>query len=101
MTIWANLQGGSRTIMANRNKTYDVFLSYAANDAPLAIELANACRASGLEAFIDRELLPGGSKFSDALREALAESRAVLAVLSPSGLTPFMEIEIGAAQAWK
>jgi hypothetical protein len=85
--------------MANRKKTYDVFISHSANDAPLAVELANVCRASGLEAITGRELLPGGEA-GDALWEALAESQAVLAVLSPSGPTPSMGIEIGAARAW-
>ena len=36
----------------------------------------------------------------DATREAIAESRVFLIILSPSGLTPSMTIEIGAAQAW-
>ena len=37
----------------------------------------------------------------DAYRwEALAESRALLTILSPSGLTSSMELEIGAARAW-
>src|SRR2546421_12134310 len=85
--------------MANRKKTYDVFISHSVTDAPLAVELANVCRASGLEAITGQELLPGGEA-SDALWEALAESRAVLAVLSPSGPTPSMGIEIGAAWAW-
>jgi len=85
--------------MANRSKTYDVFISHSASDAPLAAELANACRASGLEAITERELSPG-REASDALWEALAESRAFLAVLSPSGPTPSMGIEIGAARAW-
>src|SRR5262245_44089127 len=99
MTILANSQGASETIMANRSKTYDVFISHSASDAPLATELANACRASGLEAITDRELSPV-REASDALWEALAESRALLAVLSPSGPTPSMGIEIGAARAW-
>jgi hypothetical protein len=85
--------------MVNRSKTYDVVISHSVSDASLAAELANACRASGLEAVTDRELLPGGEA-GDVLWEALAESRALLAVLSPSGPTPSMGIEIGAARAW-
>jgi hypothetical protein len=34
------------------------------------------------------------------LWDALAESRALLTILSPSGPTPSMAIEIGAARAW-
>jgi hypothetical protein len=85
--------------MANHNKTYDVFISHSANDAALAAQLADACRLGGLEAVTDRELLPD-AEVSDALWEALAESRALLAILSPAGLTPSMGSEIGAAQAW-
>jgi hypothetical protein len=85
--------------MTRLNKTYDVFISHSASDAALAAELAKTCRASGLEAVTDRELL-SDAEASDALWEALAESRALLAVLAPSGPTPSMGIEIGAARAW-
>jgi hypothetical protein len=85
--------------MAVDRKTYDVFVSYATRDASLALDIANACRASGLEAFTYTEIR-AGENFSDALWEALAESRALLTILSPSGPTPTMAIEIGAARAW-
>jgi hypothetical protein len=85
--------------MATDRKTIDVFISHSVNDTALAVELANACRASGLEAVAGKELPPGDDP-TETLWEALAESRAVVAVLSPSGLTPWMGIEIGAARAW-
>lgn len=85
--------------MADVSKTYDVFISHSAEDAGLAGEIANACRANGLSALTFADLLPG-TNLSDALWEALAESRAVLAVLSRSGPTPSMAIELGAARAW-
>jgi len=85
--------------MPNHNKTYDVFISHSVSDAALAAEVANLCRASGLEAMTGLELSPGGEA-SDALWEALAECRALLAILSPAGPTPSMGIEIGAAWAW-
>src|SRR5258707_580145 len=82
-------------------KTNDVFVSHSTRDATLAREVASACRASGLEAVTIAELLSDeGEDVGDALWEALAESRALLAILSPSGLTPSMAIEIGAARAW-
>src|SRR5262245_42591797 len=85
--------------MANQRKTYDVFLSHSASDDPLAAELAQICRASGLETMTGVDLSPGGET-GDTLWEALAESRALLVILSPSGPTPPMGIEIGAAWAW-
>jgi hypothetical protein len=80
-------------------KTYDVFISNSAGDAKLAAEIADTLRANGLDAFTYADLLPSAN-LSDALWEALAESRALLVVLSPSGLTPSMAIELGAAKAW-
>jgi hypothetical protein len=85
--------------MPEHGKTCDVFISHSARDSSLALEVANACRESGLEAIADSELLPGAD-VSDALWEALAESRALLTILPPSGLTTSMAIEIGAARAW-
>ncbi len=85
--------------MTNDNKTYDLFVSHSPNDAPSASALAEACRAGGLETMTVQDL-PSGVEVEDILWHALAESRALLVVLSPSGLTPMMGIEIGAAQAW-
>ncbi len=85
--------------MADRGRACDVFISNSTRDGPLAAEVADACRSSGLEAFTSTEL-PAGRDIGDALREALAESRAVIMILSPSDLTPAMAIELGAAMAW-
>ena len=57
-------------------------------------QIANTCRANGLEAITDEELL-ASKDLGDALWEALAESRALLVVLSRPGLTPSMAIELG------
>lgn len=85
--------------MASASKTYDVFISHAAKDAALAMEAANACRGVGVEAVTNGELI-GEADAGDALWEALAESSALLTILSPEGPTPWMGIEIGAARAW-
>jgi TIR domain len=85
--------------MPHVSKTCDVFISHAVDDAPLAREIANACRANGLDAITYAELLPAAD-ISQVLWDALAESRALLAVLSRSGPTPSMAIELGAARAW-
>src|SRR3954447_22516850 len=85
--------------MAELGKTYNVFISHATKDSAVALEVARIFRESGLESFTDKELAPGAD-WSDAIWEALAERRAVLAIVSPSGLTSRMGIEIGAARAW-
>ena len=85
--------------MAELSKTYDVFISHSAKDSALALEIANACRESGLEAVTNTELLPG-ENVSDAIWDAVAESRALLTIVSPTGPTASMAIEIGAARAW-
>ncbi len=85
--------------MADVNKTCDVFISHSASDAGLAAELANAFRENGLATITNTDLLPISNP-GDTLWEALAESRALLTILSPSGPTPLMGIELGAARAW-
>lgn len=85
--------------MATDSKTYDVFISHAASDAKLAKDVAETCRAQGLDAVTSAEML-SASDADDALWEALAESRALLVILSPAGPPPSMSIELGAAQAW-
>jgi TIR domain len=84
--------------MAN-GKACDVFISHSAVDAPLAREISDAFRANGLNALPNGDL-PGGDAMEDALWNALAECRAMLIILSPSGLSAAMLIEIGAIQAW-
>src|SRR5213079_3174949 len=70
-----------------------------AADVALAPALVDTCRANGLDAFT-HAMLPSGANAGDALWDALAESRALLVILSPAGLSPSMGIEVGAAQAW-
>lgn len=85
--------------MAEATTTYDVVISHPPAASGRAKELAEACRASGLEAAIDSELLAQGDT-ADPLRDALAESRGLLLVLPPTGLTTWMAMEVGAARAW-
>ncbi len=82
------------------NKACDVLVSHAAGDASLAKNVADALRANGLEAVTDAELLDKGTDASDALWEALSESRALVTILPPTGPTPSMTLELGAARAW-
>jgi hypothetical protein len=85
--------------MAHAGKTYDVFITHSPRDASFAMEVASAFRESGLEAVTNTELMPFADS-GDAVWDALAESRALLTIIPPTGPTPSMGIEIGAAQAW-
>ena len=62
--------------------------------------IEKAFRESGLEAVSTSDLGPGENA-SDALWEALTESRAFVIVLSSNETTPNMMFEFGAAKAWK
>ena len=86
--------------MKRENKTSDVFISYAANDSALAEEIATYCRNAGLGPFTALDSLPPGADWTDVVWESLAESRVLLLIISPAGLTPRMTMEIGAASAW-
>jgi hypothetical protein len=85
--------------MNDATRTCDVFISHSANDAKLAVEIADACRANGLAAIAYAELSLRADA-GDILWEALAESKALLVILSRVGPTPSMAIELGAARAW-
>ena len=82
------------------NKTYDVFISHAASDKPVATEIAESLDAAGLNPFYEGSLQPG-MDVGEAIWHALAESRALIAVIS-SDVTPqaMALVEIGAAVAW-
>ena len=85
--------------MASKLKFYDVFIAHSAADARSAADLAAVFRANGLEPFTGEEISPGDD-VSDVVWEALAESKALIAVISRSELSSSVALEIGAAQAW-
>jgi hypothetical protein len=85
--------------MVRNSTTYDVFISHSIGDRDLAREIASVCIANGLQPFTNAEV-PAGMRVSDVLWEALSESKAVIAILSRSKLSPSMAIELGGAQAW-
>lgn len=85
--------------MSNRSRLCDVFIANSPSDAPMAARIADAFRASGLQALTSEEL-PPVPDVADALWEALAESRALIVVLPASGPTDAMWFEIGAVRAW-
>jgi hypothetical protein len=85
---------------AATNRTYDVFISHAAADSGVAREVAESLESAGLQTF-HAGTLKGGADISEAIWEALAESRAVIAIVSPDVSAPARGmVEIGAAAAW-
>ena len=85
---------------ATINQTYDVFISHAARDQELAREIAERLESEGLASFHDG-LIPPGADIGRTIWDALAESRALIAIISPDMLPQAMGlVEIGAAAAW-
>ncbi|MEO8494359.1 MAG: toll/interleukin-1 receptor domain-containing protein [Planctomycetota bacterium] len=85
---------------ATANTTYDVFISHAASDRELATEIAGSLESVGLETF-HTGTVQAGSDLGEAIWQALAESRALIAIISPDIPTNAMGmVEIGAAAAW-
>jgi hypothetical protein len=85
--------------MATASKTCDVVISHALRATELAKEIADTFRAVALEPAASNEFsfeVDDGA----ALREAIMESRAFLAVVSSAVLTSWMAFELGAAQVW-
>ncbi len=86
--------------MTDKAKTYDVFLSFSLADAGVADLAAQALTKAGLDVFRSDAVQPG-SKLSDAVWQALAESAAVVMIIDPDeppAATP--AVELGAAMAW-
>ncbi|MBI4718203.1 MAG: toll/interleukin-1 receptor domain-containing protein [Planctomycetes bacterium] len=80
---------------------YDVFLSYAAADAPVAEVVERKLAETGLRVFSAHNLSVGSS-WADAIRDALAESSAVVLLVTPTSLkSANLAVELGAAMAWK
>jgi hypothetical protein len=86
--------------MATVEKTSDVFISHAISDRDIASEVAHAVEAAGLTTFhLGR--IEAGDDLSKEIWEALSESRALIAIVSPEMSNYSMGmIEIGAATAW-
>ncbi|MFW5692578.1 MAG: toll/interleukin-1 receptor domain-containing protein [Thermoguttaceae bacterium] len=86
--------------MATATTTYDVFLSHSSADREVAAEIARRLESAGLRAFYD-ECVEPGTDLSAAIWDALAECRALIAVVSIHTTPDAMGmVEIGAAIAW-
>lgn len=86
--------------MATISKTCDVFISHTASDSHLAAEIAQTLETLGLETF-HAGAVELGSDIGDAIWQAIAECRALIAIVSPNIAANAMGmVEIGAATAW-
>jgi len=85
---------------ATLGKTCDVFISHAPSDTHLAKEVADNLHSVGLETYYAGTVEPG-MDLADSIWQALAESRALIAIISPDVPPSSMGfVEIGAATAW-
>lgn len=63
---------------------YDVFISYARRDGiPLAKQIAEKLRQTGLHVFWDQDSIPAGSNWEQKLDEALEHAEHIVVVLTP------------------
>ena len=67
-------------------RTFDIFISYASEDAAVAEELSGALQALGLRVWLDRLVLKVGSSLRRSIDEGLANCTYGVVILSPSFL---------------
>ena len=80
--------------------TPKVFLSYSEHDRDWASEFASVLRARGVDVWFDASQLRPGELWSDAIADALRESRVMILVLSAGALgSRWLSFELGAAVA--
>lgn len=87
--------------MKTKSRECDVFLSYSLEDRPVADKVTRALTQGELEVF-DLSKLSGAVSISNEIRNAIANSDAIVVILPEDGtLSPNAAIELGAAMAWK
>jgi len=86
--------------MSVKKATDDVFLSASARDVGMTQVVRHALEEAGLAVFVpEREEI--SPRAADAIREAIAESGAFVALLTPSHVNSnLLAIEIGGASTW-
>ena len=68
-------------------ETGKVFFSYARSDSEFVLKLADDLRSTGTNLWLDQLDIPGGTRWDDAVEEALHASPCLLVVLSPASVT--------------
>ena len=64
-----------------------VFISYAREDSPFARRLGEDLRGAGIDVWLDQINTRGGQAWDEAVEAALANSAAVIVVLTPSAIS--------------
>jgi TIR domain len=88
-----------KNIMEKTKAVSDVFLSYSAADAKFAGDIARILQLFELSVF-DKNAMAPGKGFEEAVWEAMAESQALVMVVSTAPLSASTLFELGAAQGW-
>ena len=79
---------------------FDVFISYAAGDSPIADELRNDLEKNGLKCFMAEKDIQVATEWQESIRTALVGSKRVLVLLTPRSISrPWVLMETGAAWA--
>ena len=85
--------------MKRSKLTCDVYLSYKSEDEKTAIEVAEILRMHGLRVFSQHQVRLDSER-EQLIWDAMAESQALVMIISASEFTPNMSFELGAAKAW-
>jgi hypothetical protein len=79
---------------------YDLFISYATGDAPIANELCHELEVNGLKCFLAEKDIQVSTEWQDAIRSALIGSKRIFVLLTPRSINrPWVLMETGAAWA--
>lgn len=100
--LWSNEPGLDRLLnrMGLTPRDFDVFISYASQDAALATELRDDLQRHGLKCFMAEKDIAVASEWQETIRDALRGSKRVLILLTPRSLNrPWVLMETGAAWA--
>jgi hypothetical protein len=82
-------------------KVHDVFLAASASDGAVASVVRRAFEDAGIATFFDVHDLRPGEDWKEAVREAMAESWAFVALLTPAFVhSPWLPLEYGLAVGW-
>lgn len=64
-----------------------IFMSYASEDLPAALQLRNALEAEGMDVFFDKDELRAGDDFEARLRHSIGECALFMPLISKNTLT--------------
>lgn len=86
--------------MISRKRSYDLFLSHLPVDTGIASVVKRAFEEAGMSVFSIADA-KAVKQISKVVREAIAESRAVIVIVTQSSIkSPSIMFEVGAASAW-